>query len=218
MKRILKLYHQNRYFYNCFLTWYFFLSCIVFSIPKQESFLFINSKHSLFFDYFFTVITQFGDGIFVIALALICFFLWSRRLAVAIAATYIGSGLICSLLKRTFHTHRPGFSLHDDPNFHSLSWMPMSYHNAFPSCHTTSAFALATCIALYSRNRSLSILAFLLACLTGYSRVYLGQHYLDDVWFGSMLGIGFSCLYALLVSYYSENRFTLSNLPSNFKI
>lgn len=218
MKRILKLYYENKVFYISFLLWLFVVSSLIFSFSKQESFIFFNSRHSLFFDYFFTVITQFGDGIFVVALALLCFFLWSRRLGVAMAASYIGSGLICSLLKRSFQTNRPGFFLQDEPLFHSLSWMPMSYHNAFPSGHTTSAFALATCIAIFSKRKSLGIIALVFASLTGYSRIYLGQHFLDDVWFGSMLGVGFSSLYALLLGYFTEHRFSLSQLPTNFRI
>src|SRR5690606_17780653 len=132
----------------------------------------------------------------------LCFFLWSRRLGIAITATYIGSGLVCAMLKKTFHAYRPGFHLQNDPSFHALSWMPLAHHNAFPSGHTTSAFALAASIAFFSKNKTLGVIALTLACLTGYSRVYLAQHYWDDVWFGSMLGIGFTSLYAMIVIYY----------------
>jgi len=218
MKRLQKIFNENRIFFICFLTWYFILSFLIFSIPKQEIFQFTNSKHSLFFDYFFSVITQFGDGIFVIILALLSFFIWSKKLGIAIAANYIGSGLICSFLKKTFQSYRPGFNLQDDPSFHAISWMPMSHHNAFPSGHTTSAFALAASIAFFSKNQTIGIIALLLACLTGYSRVYLGQHYWDDVWFGSMLGIGFSTFYFLMFSYYIDKRFSMVQFPTNFKI
>lgn len=218
MKHFRKLYYENRLFFVCFLAWYIVLSGFIFYVPKQEAFQLTNSNHSLFFDYFFTVITQFGDGLFVLALAFICFFMWYRKLALAIATTYIGSGIICSLLKRTFQAYRPGFHLQDDPSFHALSWMPMAHHNAFPSGHTTSAFALAATIAVFSKNKSLGIIALFFACLTAYSRVYLGQHYWDDVWFGCMLGFGFATFYALIVHYYSINKFVIIQFPTNFKI
>lgn len=218
MNRIQKLFSENRGFIVCFLAWYFILSGYIFSRPDIQAFQLTNSNHSLFFDYFFTVITQFGDGLFVMTVALVCFLVWSRRLGVAIAVTYIGSGLICSLLKKTFQAYRPGYLLQDDPTFHALSWMPMAHHNAFPSGHTTSAFALAATLAFFAKNKKIGLLAFVLACLTGYSRVYLGQHFWDDVWFGSMLGMGFTCLYAVLLAYYTDNKFTVIQFPNNFRI
>lgn len=218
MQLLHNLFKQNRVFFICFLLWYFVVSIFIFSFSKTEVFQLVNSNNSLFFDYFFTVITQFGDGILILALGILCFFIWSKRLGLAITVTYIGSGLICILLKKTFKLYRPGFHLYEDPSFHSLSWLPMANHNAFPSGHTTSAFALATAIALFSKNKKLGLIALCIACLTGYSRVYLGQHYMDDVWFGSMLGTGFSCLYAMLLNYYKTNKFNLTFFPPNFKI
>ncbi len=219
MIRLRKLYLANRTFFTYFFLWYFLVSSIIFSLSKQDAFLLTNSAHHPFLDYFFTIITQFGDGLFVIAIAFICFFLMSKRLGIAIATTYITSGLFCSLLKRSFDLHRPAFTLQSDPDFHVISWMPLAQHNAFPSGHTTSAFALATTFALFCKNKKLGLIALLLACLTGYSRVYLGQHYWDDVWFGSMLGLSFSCLYYLSFSYYLENNISFKSLsPPNFKI
>ncbi|QBR11801.1 phosphatase PAP2 family protein [Sphingobacterium sp. CZ-2] len=219
MNRIKLLYRLNKTNLSIFFVWYVLISVIVFSTPRISSFQWINSMNHQILDYFFSLLTQFGDGIFVMLVAVLFFFLRSRKIGIAIAASYIGSGLICSVLKRSFQAHRPAFFLKEDPSFHSLSWLPLSHHNAFPSGHTTSAFALAFTLMLFSKDKRLAMMAMVLACLTGYSRVYLGQHFLDDVWFGSILGAGFSCLYFLMYSYFGEKKLSRSQLfPPSFKI
>ncbi len=219
MTRLTRFYLDNSIFFNYFFLWYFLLSILIFFFPKEEAFLLFNSAHHPFLDYFFTVVTLFGDGLFVVLVGLVYFFFRSRKLGIAVVATYIGSGLICSLLKRSFQTYRPGFSLQDHPDFHSVPWLPLAQHNAFPSGHSTSAFALAAALALFGKDIRLALIALLLACLTGYSRVYLGQHYWDDVWFGTMLGMGFSCCYYLVFTYFRENSVSVRTFsPPSFRI
>lgn len=55
-------------------------------------------------------------------------------------------------------------------------------HNAdasFPSDHSTLAFSLA--FSLLFTNRKWGIVALVLACLTGFARVYVGVHYPGDI-------------------------------------
>lgn len=58
---------------------------------------------------------------------------------------------------------------------------------SFPSAHASNIFTAATLFSLVYRNTLL--LAFTLAGLVGYSRVYLGVHYPADVVAGAALGI-----------------------------
>jgi undecaprenyl-diphosphatase len=64
---------------------------------------------------------------------------------------------------------------------------------SFPSNHASNTFAAATLISLCFRNTTL--LAFGLAMLVGYSRVYLKVHYPFDVLGGAVFGslIGYLC-------------------------
>jgi undecaprenyl-diphosphatase len=62
-------------------------------------------------------------------------------------------------------------------------------YSSFPSGHTASAFAMATIFALYLKRNYLSISLLLTAFLIGYSRIYLGHHFLVDVLVGAIIGI-----------------------------
>ncbi|MFZ4261153.1 phosphatase PAP2 family protein [Sphingobacterium sp. HJSM2_6] len=173
--------------------------------PKEVSFSLTNSHHHPILDYFFTIITYFGDGLFIIACGLYLFFFKSKKLGAAIILTYIGSGILCSVLKNLICNPRPAFSLIDKPDFHTVPWLSTAYYKAFPSGHTTSAFAFATCLSLFCENKKIGYYCTLIACLTAYSRIYLGQHYWEDVWFGSLLGVLFSSIfYFVIVHCYSK--------------
>lgn len=59
---------------------------------------------------------------------------------------------------------------------------------AFPSGHTTEAFALATAVSLVFKKWYFVTPAFLYAGSVGYSRMYLGTHYPTDILGGAVLG------------------------------
>ncbi len=60
--------------------------------------------------------------------------------------------------------------------------------NAFPSGHTSVAFAAATSILLNQKKWYFAVPAFAWASGLGYSRIYLGQHYPSDVAAGALVG------------------------------
>ncbi|MEG0368144.1 MAG: phosphatase PAP2 family protein [Coprobacillus sp.] len=96
-----------------------------------------------------------------------------------ISATLIGQVTIKSIVrrKRPCHTYSDVKLLITTPS--DLS---------FPSGHTTSSFACSTIMMFY--NPILGILGYTYASLTAFSRLYLFVHYLSDVLFGMILGIG----------------------------
>ncbi|WP_346066721.1 phosphatase PAP2 family protein [Sphingobacterium siyangense] len=196
-----KVYAANPAFFVCFAIWMALMTAVVVFIPKGDSFHFVNTRHAFWADILFTIQTYFGDGLFVIGvfIAYCCTQQWN--FARAILGTYIFSGLICCVLKNLFDADRPATVFHGDPTFHVVSWLRVAHFNSFPSGHTTSAFAMAATLAIISKNRGFGIILFVLAVLTGYSRVYLGQHFVEDVWFGSILGTSTACFYLLAMPY-----------------
>jgi membrane protein DedA with SNARE-associated domain/membrane-associated phospholipid phosphatase len=137
----------------------------------------------------FLWITLFARRDTVIVLAIVVAalsILWSRRsYVVPFLVTLAGSQLFASLGKRLVHRPRPSIAYYVEPSF------------SFPSGHATLSIALYGFIAYIllrnvkrkRRYRTL-ILFFTLAIvfLVGLSRIYLGVHFLSDVWSGYLLG------------------------------
>lgn len=111
----------------------------------------------------------------------------SRRLFLSGIAVFVLSGLLIQVIKRLVSRPRP-------------SSMPETivapderiFMNSFPSGHSATAFAFACFIWLHvrgTRYRWVGWLAWGLAVLIGFSRVYRGVHYPTDVLGGAVVGI-----------------------------
>ena len=183
------VFYRNITFFGLYLLFFIGVTVIVTLNTKKDTFLFINSAHHPFFDFFFSAFTLMGDGIFIIALALLMFLLKFKRLALGLLSSYLISGLIVQVVKRLTNFPRPAGFFSDPSIIHSVYSATLNHHNSFPSGHTTSAFAAAVIISLYTGKRSVALITFVLASLVAYSRVYLGQHFVEDVLAGSFVGV-----------------------------
>ncbi len=165
---------------------------------KEELFLAVNLNHSSFADVFFTLMTYVGDGIMFIAFSLILLFVEYRK-AVLSAIVYLVSSQIAQILKRLVFADypRPKKYFEGIQELHFVDGVEVHNMMSFPSGHTTSAFALAAVICLMLVNKNWSYLLLLMAAFIGYSRMYLAQHFFEDVLMGSLIGV-FS---AFLVQY-----------------
>jgi membrane-associated phospholipid phosphatase len=94
-----------------------------------------------------------------------------------------GAGTL--LLKSAIGRRRPYVA----PNT-AFSFRPLSFKgNSFPSGHTAVAFALATSLAIETKDKWSDLLFFSAATLTGYSRINDDRHWLSDIVFGAAVGI-----------------------------
>ena len=80
-----------------------------------------------------------------------------------------------------------------------------SKYNAFPSGHVTASMAFFG--VLFFANRRVAIACLPIPILIGFSRIYLGAHYLSDVVCGVILGI----LSAVLVARVFLRQSTIKN-------
>lgn len=170
---------------------------------KGEPELVINALHHPFFDAFFSLITHLGDG--VIPVIFLGFIIFNKYcyLALLTFATIIHLGLVHLGKKWLFHgMPRPAEFFKDIP-FYNVPGVELHHWGSFPSGHSTTAFMLASFLFLIVPKRSkVHTLIMMLAFLVAFSRVYLMQHFLVDIWAGALLGISSS-----LVSYYLVLKF-----------
>lgn len=189
MQKIREIFLLNRYY---FIGYFLFLLAVIFFLlikSKTESFIFLNPYHHKILNVFFMIYTNAGDGLFSIAIFLLLLYFRRALIGWEIVITFLLSGLIAQILKNSFPMPRPKTLLGDEHYAYFINGYTHVGHASFPSGHTASAFGLATILTLFAKNKKWSIVYLLLAVLVGYSRIYLGQHFLQDVLAGAIAGV-----------------------------
>lgn len=183
------LFRTNRsFFIGCFL---FILFCcyILLFYSKAGGFYLFNPYHSNFTDFIFIYFTYLGDGLFCIAIGLLLFIFKKRFLALMVWSSYALSGIIAQILKYFILEARPAVYLKNSAYQYFIEDVTLHNFHSFPSGHTTSAFAMAAVLSFAVKNKMYSMLFLAEAILVGYSRIYLAQHFMDDVLAGTVIGL-----------------------------
>ena len=100
---------------------------------------------------------------------------------------FVISGTITQGFKRLFDRRRPRHSRSAD-EFDGPTFTIGDPGNAFPSGHTTVAFATAAVISEQYNNPYLSASVYALAGLLGLQRIYESAHWASDVFVGATIG------------------------------
>lgn len=180
------------------VTTFFILigAVILLSFDKVEIHLAINEVNSGFLDFFFTYWTYLGDGVFapIVILVLGILFFKQRKLSTFTLGfgILILAGVLSQTLKRAFFSDalRPSGIIGSE-NLYLVPGIDVHTYHSFPSGHTTAGFAFMAFIALFffAKNKFMQFILAITAVLIGYSRMYLSQHFLEDVVVGGILGI-----------------------------
>lgn len=194
---------KNRLFIAGFLLFLIALAGVMATTTKSNGFFLLNPWHPKTLDDFFIYYTYVGNGWFSVAITLALLGLGKRFLALMVAVAYSISGIAAQILKHLISEARPAVYLKDSAYPYFIDHVTLHNYQSFPSGHTASAFALATILALALPNKKYSVLFLIGAAAVGYSRIYLGQHFADDVWVGSLLGF----LTSVLCWKYGETPF-----------
>ena len=183
------VYKQNRLFFIGYILLIILSLGLLVGFAKVEGHIFLNPWHCKPLDYIFRAFTILGDGLFIIGLAVILFIFRKRFLSLMIIAAYGLSGIPVQIIKSFFDAPRPAFFLKGLNYSHFVEGVTLHNYNSFPSGHTASAFALAVILAVGVKNKRYGLLFLCLAALVGYSRIYLSQHFMEDVLVGSLIGV-----------------------------
>jgi membrane-associated phospholipid phosphatase len=168
------------------LTIFLSLYCIL--LNKSDGFLLVNHFHNRLLDNFFILFTNFGNGLFAIGLIVIMMLRKKFGWSIQTGISFLVSGLLSQLLKHLVHSPRPRifFGVHE---IHWIYGITRTGYASFPSGHTATIFALTTLLSFYFPGRKTGTLFFLIAALTGFSRIYLSDHFPADVLGGLIIGV-----------------------------
>jgi membrane-associated phospholipid phosphatase len=103
---------------------------------------------------------------------------------------------------------------HSTYQYHIIKGLDIHSYNSFPSGHTTSAFALFGMLALLDERKGRGWFFLVTAAMTGYSRVYLFQHFVEDAYVGSIIGtvstvVVYLLMYRWVAQYQKKDRPTV---------
>lgn len=184
---------------------------------KVDLHLTFNSFHTTFFDIFFTYITYLGDGIIALLTVIILLTVKYRYAFIAGVANLISAG-ITQALKLTIYSEsvRPKKFFEGVQEIYLVPGVENYLYNSFPSGHTTCAFALYFSLALFVKRPAFKALFFIVALLAAYSRIYLSQHFFEDVYAGSLIGLSVTIVVYYFVQQ-NEKTWMEKSLISSFK-
>ena len=180
-------------------------------IPKGDLEFLINQNHYSNLDVFFKYITHLGDGS-LLALLLIALLFVNYASSILAAFSIILQSIFVSLFKRWIFKglERPIAFFEGNADLNFVDGVDVHSSNTFPSGHTATGFAIFAILFIVINNRGMifSTGLFLLGFLVGFSRIYLLQHFVIDVYFGAIFGV----LSVLLGLYLLETLFTEKQL------
>ena len=202
-------------------VFYWLIGIVIAAIAIAASFYFDNSVRDFMVQHqsramrsFMRYVSLFGDwpshtalGLILLAIAWICGSKkWTRIFLSMLIAMSI-AGVAGHVIKRAIPRPRPSV-------YSELRWggprFSSKYH-AFPSGHVGASTAFFA--ALFFARRRIGLACLAIPMLIGFSRMYIGAHYLSDVVCAAVLGI----LCALLVTHFFRDKSKIGNRKSKIR-
>ncbi|MET3878362.1 phosphatase PAP2 family protein [Chitinophaga sp. OAE865] len=196
LKNFIRVYQQLKW-----LIWPFVLVVITILatrifVSRQDAYFFINKLHTPAGDFIFPYITELGSTAAAVLISLLLLFV-HRRAGIMLATAYLFTAAISFTLKALIGFPRP--HRYFASRLQEIYFVPgvpvLDNFRSFPSGHSVCAFTAATVLSYYTKNKYLCLVYLALAMLVAYSRMYMSQHFLEDVTAGATLGIFFSMVW-----------------------
>jgi len=165
--------------------------CLVIKLTfsREEIYFTVNGINSPFADFIAPYLTDLGNGWTAVAISAILL-LFNYRKALLLASAYAVTSISAQIIKYIFDAPRPKLYFRDQlSRIHFVKGVEILSYHSFPSGHTITAFSTAVIFTYWSRNKAWGPLFLLVAILVGYSRMYLSEHFFEDVTAGSVIGV-----------------------------
>jgi membrane-associated phospholipid phosphatase len=182
--------YQHSFAFSYRLFGFFIVVFFLFGalVSPVEGVIAVNSIHSPFFDFFFTFLTNMGNGFILVPFVImLCF--RNISMAIGLIVSAVMEGIIVSLSKRIlFRMASRPITMLDHSSVHMVPGVDIHTAMTFPSGHTVTIFGLCIYLALCYRNNFVTVVLVLFASLVAISRVYLLQHFVTDIAAGALIG------------------------------
>lgn len=195
---------------------YYLLTCLgifstagsfLFKYGYVESFQILNAFGNPKWDWFYLTVTYLGDSLFVCSV--ISIILAYKKPADVLTCWIVVhlAGIIIQILKQFIFVEwgRPGFVLGLENIYTAGS--PEIYRS-FPSGHACTIFSVSLWVAYMLKKKLflIGIAAPIIASIVAYSRIYLGVHFLGDVFAGGLIGLCFGTIAFPLAGNFIKNK------------
>jgi membrane-associated phospholipid phosphatase len=190
-KQVKEVLRQNMSFMAPFLFFVMAGGLLQVLSTKREIFLFVNRHYHEYADWFFSYFTHVGDGLFCVLVILALLFI-RYGYALTAALAFGVSALTSVVLKRLVFAdaYRPRKFFESEPDLlRFIEGVKVHTANSFPSGHTVTAFAILSVVAFMVKDKRWGVVIFCAALLAAFSRMYLAQHFFEDIYWGSIIGV-----------------------------
>lgn len=181
--------YRVRSFFIPYLILLGFCLIIKLTYSREEIYYAVNTRYSDWGDLIAPYLTDLGNGWTTVIISAILL-LFSYRKAFIMASAYAVTSISAQIIKHIFDAPRPKLYFQGHlAQIHFVKGVDQLSLHSFPSGHTVTAFSTAILITYWCKNKLWGLPLLLIAVLVGYSRMYLSQHFFEDVTAGSAIGV-----------------------------
>jgi membrane-associated phospholipid phosphatase len=192
-KSIQQLFRDNIGFFVGYLIFLIAATVFLLIINTGDAVLFFSEHRTRLLNLLFVYGTRAGEEImYFIVIFILLFFRY--RYAITVVLLGLSVTVVTFSMKALFGHDRPALffrKLGQLDEILAVEGVRLNQGaNSFPSGHTMSAFALFGFLAFcIPKKHAGGTIFFLIALMVGLSRIYLMQHFLKDVYLGSIIGV-----------------------------
>lgn len=177
--------YQSQFLYRAFSLSFIvaiFLAMCTVLVGHYNLFLQMNGNGGIVVDTFFYYTTSLGNGWAWAVLAIIVLLKEKRMFWMVLSAAVISTVIVHVFKGHVLPTQpRPIELINNNQLIHFVKDVEVHFVGSFPSGHSTTIFCIYFLFSYLLQSKWVIWSGLIVACLVGYSRIYLAQHFAIDV-------------------------------------